>query len=187
MSEFEVKDSGKRIEYPSGFRRDVTEGKVDYTLLPLEFLERWAEHMTKGAKKYGRENWRKAEPDEVGDDGLTPLDRFPASAARHFYQWLRGDTDEDHASAVAFNIAAMEYMKQKKATTHAEIPLQQPVPAGIAPYHNHDEGETPESSFRYYDTHSPGHLQMLPHRHEDGAVLPHIYGRGIDPDNHTIL
>lgn len=108
---FSLKDSGERVEYPSGFRRDTIKGKVDYTLLPLEFLERWAEHMTKGAGKYGRENWRLADPDEVGeDDGLTPLERFRSSAFRHFMQWLRGDRDEDHAAAVAFNVAAAEFV-----------------------------------------------------------------------------
>lgn len=111
-NDFIVKDSGKRAEYPSGFRRDTTEGKPDYTLLPLEFLEQWAHHMTKGAEKYGRENWRLADPNEVGeDDGLTPLERFRGSAFRHLMQWLRGDEDEDHASAVAFNVAAAEYVK----------------------------------------------------------------------------
>lgn len=104
QSQFQVKDSGARQEYASGMVRDTTEGKPDYTLLPLDFLERWATHMTKGAEKYGRENWTLASSEEE-------LTRFKGSAFRHLIQWLRGDLDEDHAAAVAFNIAAAERVK----------------------------------------------------------------------------
>jgi hypothetical protein len=107
---FTVKDSGQRQEYASGMVRDTQEGKPDYTLLPLEFLERWAAHMTKGAEKYGRDNWRRAS----GEEELT---RFRASAMRHLMQWLRGDRDEDHASAVAFNVAAAEYVEGRIAAS----------------------------------------------------------------------
>ena len=101
---FQVKDSGARQEYASGMVRDTQEGKPDFTLLPLDFLERWATHMTKGAEKYGRENWTLASSEEE-------LTRFKGSAFRHLIQWLRGDLDEDHAAAVAFNIAAAERVK----------------------------------------------------------------------------
>jgi Domain of unknown function (DUF5664) len=109
MSKFTVKDSGKREEYASGFRRDTQEGKPDYTLLPLEFLTRWAAHMTKGAEKYGRENWRLAN-DEAA------LQRFKASAFRHLMQWLDGDRDEDHAAAACFNLAAAEFVLERLET-----------------------------------------------------------------------
>lgn len=74
-------------------------------------LERWAEHLTKGASKYpdlpdGNANWTLA-------DGLEELNRFRESAFRHFYQWVRGDVDEDHAAAVFFNINGAEYVKEK--------------------------------------------------------------------------
>jgi hypothetical protein len=101
-----VKDSGVRQEYPSGMRRDTQEGKPNYALLPREFLKRWAIHLTKGAEKYGRENWRLANSQEE-------LDRFKDSAFRHFMQWLDGEVDEDHASAIAFNVACAEYVKEK--------------------------------------------------------------------------
>jgi hypothetical protein len=45
--------------------------------------------------------------------GQEELDRFRASAARHFAQWMAGDTDEDHASAVWFNINGAEYVKER--------------------------------------------------------------------------
>lgn len=106
MERFEVRDSGERTEYESGMIRDTQEGKPDYTLVPLFMLERWAMHMTRGAKKYGRENWTLANSAEEWV-------RFRSSAFRHFIQWLRGDVDEDHASAVFFNIAASEYVKER--------------------------------------------------------------------------
>lgn len=101
---FVVKDSGARESYPSGMVRDSQQGKPDYTLLPIEFLTRWADHMTKGAVKYGRHNWRLA-------DSQDELERFQSSAFRHFVQWINGETDEDHGAAVAYNIAAADYVK----------------------------------------------------------------------------
>jgi hypothetical protein len=105
---FMVKDSGQRQEFAGGMVRDVTEGKVDYSLvLDGPMFERWAAHMTKGAQKYDKRNWLKA----AGD---AELERFKESAFRHFLQWLRGDTDEDHAAAVLFNINGAEYVKGRK-------------------------------------------------------------------------
>lgn len=111
--QFEVKDSGYRQEYASGMRRDTQSGKPDYTLLPEPMLTRWADHMTKGAEKYGRRNWQLADSEEE-------LERFMASAFRHFVQWQRGDSDEDHAAAVMFNIAAAEHVKVKLYKQRAE-------------------------------------------------------------------
>jgi hypothetical protein len=103
---FQVKDSGAREEYASGMRRDTQDGKPDYTLLDLDIIERWADHMTKGAVKYGRDNWRLA-------DSTEELERFKSSAFRHFVQWIRGDRDEDHGVAVFFNISAAEYVQKR--------------------------------------------------------------------------
>lgn len=102
---FVVKDSGQREQYDSGMVRDTAEGKTDYTLvLDGPMFERWAEHLTKGAVKYAARNWMKA----AGD---AELERFKQSALRHFLQWFRGDVDEDHASAVFFNINGAEFVK----------------------------------------------------------------------------
>lgn len=104
---FKVKDSGQRQEFASGMVRDTSAGKTDYTLiLDGPMLERWAEHLTKGAGKYAPRNWLKAE-------GEAELARFRQSAFRHFLQWMRGDTDEDHASAVFFNVNGAEFVKAK--------------------------------------------------------------------------
>lgn len=83
--------------------RNSTEGKVDYTLTrdgPM--YERWARHLTKAVPRTGKRNWLKART-------RRDRDRFRESALRHFEQWLAGETDEDHAAAVLFNINGYEY------------------------------------------------------------------------------
>lgn len=111
MNDFVVKDSGVREEYASGMRRDTQKGKPDFALileadLPYEekLITRFATHMAKGAEKYGRRNWEKSDSQEE-------LDRFKSSALRHAIQWFSGDVDEDHASAVLFNLMAAERVK----------------------------------------------------------------------------
>lgn len=107
MGEFEVKDSGVRQEYPSGMRRDTQEGKPNFLLaIDGPMFRRYADHMTKGAAKYGARNWQLANSEEE-------LERFKASALRHMIQWLSGDVDEDHAAAVWFNVNAAEYVEAR--------------------------------------------------------------------------
>lgn len=104
--EFITKDSGKRIDYPSGMRRDIQNDKPRYDLIYRPFLYDWAMLMMRGAEKYGCDNWRKA-------NSIEELDRFKASAFRHFMQFMNGETDEAHHSAVAFNLAAIQYLMDK--------------------------------------------------------------------------
>ena len=104
---FVVKDSGERAHFDSGMQRDVTTGKLRYDLVfdgPM--FARIAAHLTKGAVKYEPRNWMKAR-------GQEEMDRFKQSAVRHFMQWIAGDTDEDHAAAVYFNINGYEYVKER--------------------------------------------------------------------------
>lgn len=104
---FIIKDSGKRKEFSGGMVRDTSEEKIDYLLIRDGVMyKRWAIHLNKGAKKYAKRNWMLA-------SGQEELDRFKESAARHFEQWINGDTDEDHASACYFNINGYETLKQK--------------------------------------------------------------------------
>lgn len=112
---FVVKDSGKRHEFASGMVRDTSEGKTRYhRVYQGPMLKRWAAHLSKGAVKYkdpkpGMANWMLAEGEEE-------LARFKESAATHFAQWMNGETDEDHAAAVYFNINGAEYVKDKIKT-----------------------------------------------------------------------
>lgn len=93
---------------PAGVNRSDPSGKPDYTLVDLGLLERWAMHMTAHADSKGRDNWRNA---SGGDD----LDRFLASAWRHFLAFQRGETDEDHAAALLFNVAGAELVRSRLA------------------------------------------------------------------------
>jgi len=112
--EFEVKDSGERVQFESGMVRDTGTGKTDYTLaVDGPMFERWATHLTKACTnpdgtpgKYEPRNWMKA-------TGWAEMVRFRISAFRHFIQWMRGEMDEDHAAAVFFNINGYEYVRTR--------------------------------------------------------------------------
>lgn len=103
---FVTKTSGERVEFPTGMRRDSQVNKPRYDLIDRPFLKRWAELMARGAEIHGESNWQKAETQEE-------LQRFRSSAFRHLMQWLEGEEDEDHAAAVAFNLAGAEMVKTK--------------------------------------------------------------------------
>lgn len=110
---FTVKDSGTRQEFASGMMRDTGEGKTRFWRVAAgPMLRRWAEHLGKGAKKYpdvapGVSNWTLAEGD-------VEAQRFKESAFDHFMQWFYGETDEDHAAAVFFNINGHEYVRARQ-------------------------------------------------------------------------
>lgn len=118
-----TKDSGVRESFDSGMVRDTQQGKPRYDLIDRPILKRWAELMARGAEKYGENNWKKA-------TGEAEYNRFRASAFRHLMQWLDGDSTEDHAAAVLFNIAGAEMVRKRLADTYErcdnndqEIPL----------------------------------------------------------------
>lgn len=105
--DFITKDSGQREEFSSGMVRDTQQDKTRYDLVDFELFDRWAQLMTRGAKKYGDHNWKKA-------NSVDELHRFRASAMRHFYQWFYNlDNSEDHAAAVCFNISGAEMVARK--------------------------------------------------------------------------
>lgn len=66
----------------------------------LRFESAWdmvlevAKHFEDGAKKYGENNWRKG----------IPVSRYIDSAVRHYIKYMRGDKDEPHDRAFAWNI-----------------------------------------------------------------------------------
>lgn len=112
---FETKDSGERTTFDTGMQRDVTTGKPRFDLVVPEGIPydqtmgyRHAMLMSRGAEKYGDRNWEKARTEEE-------LHRFKQSAYRHFMQYYHGETDEDHASAVFFNITGAEFVKYHQA------------------------------------------------------------------------
>lgn len=105
--EFTTKDSGKRIDFSSGMRRDIQEGKPRFDLIPIPPLRRLADLYARGAEKYGDRNWQLANSEEE-------CQRFLASAWRHFVNWAEGaDTGEDEAAGAVWNIFAYETTKEK--------------------------------------------------------------------------
>lgn len=122
-SRFVTKDSGDREKYDSGMVRDTNQGKPRFDLVLPEgvpykdqLFTRVAELMARGAEKYGDRNWEKAA-------GAPELARAKESAFRHFMQWYLGETDEDHAAAVFFNIQEAEYVKFKQAHVDGSGPV----------------------------------------------------------------
>lgn len=105
---FETKDSGQRQEFSTGMVRDIQSDKPRYDLVDWPMIKRWAELMSRGAVKYGENNWKQAATQQE-------LDRFRASALRHCIQYFNGDTDEDHAAAVMFNLGGAEMVRTKLA------------------------------------------------------------------------
>lgn len=104
---YKTKDSGKRIKFKSGFNRDIQDGKPRYDLIPHELLKRVAELYSRGAEKYNEDNWRLANSEQE-------YKRFRASAFRHFMQWMSNEEDEDHASAIVFNVFCYEWHNKHK-------------------------------------------------------------------------
>lgn len=121
MKESGLKDSGQRLNFESGMVRDVSTDKPRFDLvvpvgIPFKelMLTRWAELLRKGAIKYSERNWEKA-------DSAEELYRAKESAFRHFMQWFSGETDEDHAAAVFFNINEVETISYKQTNKQKEV------------------------------------------------------------------
>ncbi len=110
---YETKDNGEHKAFSTWMMRDTNKGKPRFELLyPLcvpykeQMLTRFAELLARWAEKYSERNREKAETKEE-------LNRFKESAARHFNQRLCWENDEDHASAVRFNMMWAEMVKWK--------------------------------------------------------------------------
>lgn len=144
-AERETKDSGERVEFASGMQRDVSEGKPRFdlimpVLLPYQeqMLYRWAMLMARGAAKYSDRNWEQAETVEE-------LARFQESADRHYFQWRTGETDEDHAAAVMYNVAGAEYVawRLEYAEEDADLTRKQKITVTLAPFSPFSQGVKP--------------------------------------------
>lgn len=107
-----IKDSGKREDFPTGSRRDVRDGKGRFDLLPARALFRVARHFEDGAKKYGDRNWEKGQP----------LSRYMDSLLRHLACYLRGDRDEDHLAAAAWNCLCL--IDTSERITEGKLPKE---------------------------------------------------------------
>jgi len=112
MSSEKLPDSGKRQEFATGSVRDTNDGKPRFDLFSPLSSHRLAIHYSKGAAKYGEHNWEKGQP----------LHRYIESLERHLNKLKLGYTDEDHESAVAWNILA--YMHTKMMIECGDLPKE---------------------------------------------------------------
>lgn len=94
---FELKDSGERQEFESGARRDTQADKPRPSLLSPFALERVAWVYSRGAEKYGDNNWQKG----------IPFSRYLDSAERHIMEFKQGMRDEDHLAQATWNLLAI--------------------------------------------------------------------------------
>lgn len=60
-------------------------------------MRRFSQHYANGAKKYDKNNWRKGQP----------ISRYYDSAMRHLWAIIDKKTEEDHLSALLWNLVAI--------------------------------------------------------------------------------
>lgn len=82
--------TGGRIWLPKALKAFAEQRGINLNTLILEV----AIHFEEGAKKYGENNWRQG----------IPVHCYIDSAVRHLLKDRRGDTDERHDRAFAWNI-----------------------------------------------------------------------------------
>lgn len=103
-----IEDSG-RI-FSTGARRNTSEGKGRFDLLPVEAIQALARRFEYGAKLHGANNWRKGIPNSSLFD----------SALRHLFQALDEQTDEDHLAACMWNVSALIYNREHNLGNEGE-------------------------------------------------------------------
>lgn len=104
--------------FSTGAVRDSGEGKPRMGLLPWDLLKRVAMHYTKGAERYGEDNWRKGQPKKDTFDSLD----------RHLTAYRAGETDEDHLSAVIWNAFSMMHVDEYLLREHPELDFSYKYP-----------------------------------------------------------
>jgi len=98
----DLPSSGQIETFDTGSMRDQAENKGRFDLIPFGPLARLALHYERGAKKYDDRNWEKGQP----------VSRFYDAAMRHLGKYLDGYDDEDHLSAVLWNIMGIMFMEE---------------------------------------------------------------------------
>jgi len=98
----ELKRTDTLTEFDTGSKRSSNSKKTRIDLISPHFLDRLGHHMRKGAEIYDARNWEKGQN----------MSRLYESAIRHLVQYHLGMVDEDHLSAVAFNVMAMIHQQE---------------------------------------------------------------------------
>lgn len=123
-----IKSSGKTSEFTSGSRRDSLDGKPRMELLPYDLLSRVAVWYGLGATKYGDNNWR------MGQKQSHVL----GSLMRHLDKYIRGESDEDHLSAVIWNALCLmnvdTYHSDNPSLSDLKTWFKNGVPTGKGAY-----------------------------------------------------
>lgn len=94
-------------EFASGAKRDSSWGKPNVHDLQGYTMLRFGYHMEIGEQRYGPSNYLKGIPDEIAKESL----------ARHYAKLMAGEDDEDHYSAILFNIQLLMLNQQSKGIT----------------------------------------------------------------------
>lgn len=102
-TDFVTKDSGQRIEFETGSRRDTNAGKYRFDLIGQWLLVRLSRLLERGAEKYTENNWKLGQP----------VSRSYESMFRHMQQWRMGERDEDHLAAVVFNAMSIMHVEEQ--------------------------------------------------------------------------
>lgn len=97
----EIREDSSRI-FETGARRNSSEGKGRYDLLPVEAIRALAKRFEYGAKLHGANNWRKGIPNSSLYD----------SALRHLFQALNNEVDEDHLASCLWNVSVLIYNRE---------------------------------------------------------------------------
>lgn len=107
-------NSSGLTHFSTGAIRDDHMGKGRLDLLPPCALLRLAKHYEKGALLYGEDNWQKG----------IPLHSYIDSAIRHLFKYQHGLDDEDHLTAVAWNILCAMWTEENMPEM-IDIPTRQ--------------------------------------------------------------
>tara|TARA_S200002703_G_C3710000_1_gene218077 strand:+ start:205 stop:552 length:348 start_codon:yes stop_codon:yes gene_type:complete len=95
--------SGKMSHFTTGAVRDAMDGKGLPSHMPTSALRAASRRFEEGAEKYGSGNWEKG----------IPLSRYIDSIYRHLWDFMEGDEEEDHLSAVMWNAMCLYETKEK--------------------------------------------------------------------------
>jgi len=102
----------KKRKFKTGAVRDTDENKEDYIeSISWLTLRRYALYMKSKEKKYGRGNWIKG----------IPIEEYEKSLVRHLQKYISNkyygtkiEEEEDHLSAMLFNLQGLIHEEEKK-------------------------------------------------------------------------
>jgi hypothetical protein len=122
-----MRHSDSKTTFNTGAQRDTAEGKGRPSLISPVLIHRLGVLLEKGAKHYGADNWMKG----------MPYRRTADSMIRHIFQWLAGDTEEDHLAAVCFGaMCLMTYEEEDGMETQLDdraLSLKSILPSILTP------------------------------------------------------